>query len=100
MKGLRRSRSGSGSDLAPPPDAADSPPVPAIRRRRRRRRLLIAAPFLVLLSWAIVSYTVWMVQPTSLPWSVRSVEWVRQDMPLGNWMVDNGERVKYTLNAT
>src|SRR5580700_5799922 len=115
MKGLRRSRSGSGSDLSHPPDAADSPPVPAslgpgagrgerpggpaVRRRRRRRRILIAAPFLVLLSWAIVSYAVWMVQPTSLPWSVRSVEWVRQDLPFGNWMVDNGEHVYYTLNA-
>jgi hypothetical protein len=98
MKGLRRSRSGSRSDLAPPPDVADSPPVP-VRRRRRRRRILIAAPFLVLLSWAIVSYAVWMVQPTSLPWSVRSVEWVRQDLPFGNWMVDNGEHVYYTLNA-
>ena len=68
-----------------PPDAADSPPVPAsvdqdaaqgeqpggpaVRRRRRRRRLLIAAPFLVLLSWAVVSYTTWMLQPTSMSWS-------------------------------
>ncbi|HUA29709.1 MAG TPA: phosphodiester glycosidase family protein [Streptosporangiaceae bacterium] len=69
------------------------------RRRRRRRRLLIAAPFAALLSWAIIAYTVWMVQPTSLPWSVRSVEWVRQEVPFGNWLVDNGEHVYYSLNA-
>lgn len=115
MKSLRRSRSGSGSGESPPKDAPDSrprsdspvraaepeeqQPAPAVKRRRRRRRILIAAPFAVLLSWAIVSYAVWMLQPTSLPWSVRSVEWVRQDVPFGNWMVDNGEHVYYSLNA-
>ena len=93
MTDSRRTRSGSGSGATPPPDAGDS------RRRRRRRRLLIAAPFAALLCWAIVAYTVWMVQPTSLPWSVRSVEWVRQEVPFGNWMVDNGEHVYYSLNA-
>ena len=44
---------------------------PAARRRRRRRRLLIAAPFIVLVSWAMVSYTVWMVQPTSMAFGAR-----------------------------
>jgi Phosphodiester glycosidase len=105
-------RSGPGSGASAPPDAADSPtsPVsgsgqgeqpgsPAVRRRRRRRRILIAAPFLVVLSWAIVSYTVWILQPSSLPWSVRSVEWVRQEVPFGNSMVDEGERIYYSLNA-
>jgi len=107
MKDSRRTRSGSGSDVTPPPDGAGAPPDGAgappnaagPRPRRRRRRLLIAAPFAVLLSWAIVAYTVWMVQPTSLPWTVRSVEWVRQEVPFGNWMVDNGEHVYYSLNA-
>jgi Phosphodiester glycosidase len=72
-----------------------------LRRSRflRRRRILIAAPFVVLLAWATVSYAVWMLQPTSLPWSVRSVEWVRQDVPFGNWLVDNGEHIYYSLNA-
>jgi hypothetical protein len=60
---------------------------------------LITAPFLVLLCWAIGSYTVWMLQPTSLPWGPRSAEWVRQDVPFGNWMVDNGEHFYYSLNA-
>jgi len=112
---MRRRRSGSGSGVSAPPDAADSSPVPAslvrgaargeqlggpeIRRRRRRRRILIASPFLVLLSWAIVSYTAWMLQPTSMPWSPRSVEWVRSEVPFGNWLVDEGEHIYYSLNA-
>jgi len=114
MKGLRRS--GSGSGVSAPPDAADSPPVPAtlaggaaraeqpggpaVRGRRRRRRiLLIAAPFLVLLVWAVVSYTAWMLQPTSLSWQVNSVEWARHDVPFGNWLADTSERIYYTHHA-
>jgi hypothetical protein len=105
-------RSDSGSGVGASSDAADSPasPVagsargqllggPAVRRRRRRRRILIAAPFLVVLLWAIASYTVWMVQPTSLSWGVRSVEWVRQDVPFGNRLVDEVERVYYSWKA-
>jgi hypothetical protein len=115
MKNLRRSRSGSGSGAIPPPDAGGSPPVsapvprganrgkqqsdPAVRRRRRRRRILITTPFAVVLSWALVSYAVWMLQPTSLQWGPRSAEWVRQDVPFGNWLVDNGEHIYYTMNA-
>jgi hypothetical protein len=60
---------------------------------------LIAAPFLVLLLWAIVSYTTWMLQSTSLVWSVQSVEWVRHEVPFGNWMADEGEHTYYTMNA-
>ena len=29
-----------------------------------------------------------MLQPTSMSWQVRSVEWVRHDVPFGNWLVD------------
>lgn len=47
----------------------------------------------------MVSYTIWMVQPTSLPFGVRSVEWVRADVPLGNSLVDEIEHVYYSLNA-
>ena len=112
-RGLRRS--GSGSGVSAPPDPADSPPVaaspargaargeqpggPAVRRGRRRRRLLIAAPFLVVLVWAVVSYTTWMLQPTSLSWQVNSVEWVRHNVPFGNWLADTSERIYYTRNA-
>ena len=113
MRGLRRS--GTGSSVNAPPDADESPPVPAslaqgaargeqpggpaVRRRRRRRRIVIAAPFLVVLSWAIVSYTAWMLQPTSMRWDARSAEWVRNEVPFGNWLVDRGERIYYSLNA-
>ena len=60
---------------------------------------MIAAPFLVVLSWAIVSYTAWMLQPTSMRWDARSAEWVRNEVPFGNWLVDHGERIDYSLNA-
>jgi hypothetical protein len=112
---MRLRRSGSGSGVGAAPGAADSPPVsasvtgdaaqeeqrggPAVRRRRRLRRLLIAAPFLVLLLWLVVSYTAWMLQPTSLRWQDRSAEWVRSEVPFGNWLVDESEHIYYTANA-
>ena len=122
MKGLRRSGSGSGVGAPPdaadsPPDAADPPPVSASpaggaasgeqpggraarrKRRRRRRRLLIAAPFVAVLLWAVFSYTTWMLRPTSLAWQINSVEWVRHDVPFGNWVADNVEQIYYTQNA-
>ncbi|MBV9944199.1 MAG: phosphodiester glycosidase family protein [Solirubrobacterales bacterium] len=40
-----------------------------------------------------------MLQPTSEPWNVRSVEWVRHKVPLGNPIVDEIERVYYNLNT-
>src|SRR5690242_5515813 len=67
--------------------------------QRRRRRILIVAPLVVALVWETVSYTAWMLQPTSLSWGVRSVEWVRQDVPFGNWLVDEVEHVYYGLTA-
>jgi Phosphodiester glycosidase len=113
MRRPRRSGTGSGANV--PPDGEESPPVPAsltqgaeqgrqpgspaVRRRRRLRRVVIAAPFLVVLSWAIVSYTAWMVQPTSMQFNARSVEWVRNEVPFGNWLVDHGENMYYSLNA-
>jgi len=111
MDGLRRSGPGPGESA--PPDAADSLPVQAplargperraqpreAAARRRRRRILIAAALLVVLLPAIYSYTSWMLQPTSLSFGVRSVEWVRHKVPFGNWLVDEGEHVYYTLNA-
>ena len=113
MRGLRRSGARSGTNAAA--DAAQSAPVPAspvqgavqaaqpggsaVRRRRRRRRIVIAAPFLVVLSWAVVSYTAWMLQPTSMSCGERSAEWVRSEVPFGNWLVDEAEHIYYTLNA-
>ncbi len=108
-------RRSGGVDVNAPTQAADSPsgsaPLapgtasakrrhePAVRRRRRRRRLLIAAPFLALLLVAASSYAVWMLEPTSMSWSERSTEWVRNEVPFGNWMVDKVEHVFYTWHA-
>jgi hypothetical protein len=62
---------------------------------------LIAVPLAVVLLWAAISYTVWMLKPSSLSWSVNSVEWVRYQIPfgIGNWMADNVERVYYNWHA-
>ncbi len=70
-----------------------------IRRRRRRRRVLIASPFVGVVVWAVVSYTAYMVEPTSMTWSERSAEWVRADVPFGNLLVDETEHIYYTMNA-
>jgi hypothetical protein len=101
--------------VSDPPDAVDLPPVPAplaadaarlkrrreakAKRRRRRRLILIAAPVVGVLLWASVSYSAYMLEPTSMSWSQRSAEWVRQKVPFGNWIVDNAEHVYYSANA-
>ncbi|HYB24641.1 MAG TPA: phosphodiester glycosidase family protein [Solirubrobacteraceae bacterium] len=72
----------------------------AAARRRRRRRLLLAGTAIVgLLVWAVGSYSIWMLKPTSMSFEARSVEWVRADVPFGNTIVDDIERVYYTANA-
>jgi hypothetical protein len=113
MDDLRRS--GSGSGMSDPPDAADPPAASAqlasiaerrerrreaaARRRRRRRRLLFATPILGLLCWAIASYAIWMLEPTSMRFEARSVEWVRTEVPFGNSLVDEVEHLYYSANA-
>ncbi len=51
----------------------------------------------MLLSPAVYSYTTTMVQPSSLPLGVRSVEWIRSHH--GNWLVDEVEHVYYGWKA-
>jgi Phosphodiester glycosidase len=65
----------------------------ASRRRRGRRWLLALLVTLVVVSPALYSYTTTMVQPSSLPLGVRSVEWLRGHH--GNWLVDEAEHVYY-----
>jgi hypothetical protein len=112
---MRLRRSGGDSRVDAPPDAVGSPSAPAtavdgaqkkkrviapaVKRRRRRRRLLIAAPFIGILTWAVISYAAWMTGPTSESWGVRSTEWVRAEVPFGNWIVDNGEHIYYSMHA-
>jgi len=69
----------------------------AARRRRRRRRLTVLVVVLVVLSPMFYSYITTMVQPSSLPLGVRSVEWLRAHH--GNWLVDTVEHVYYSWNA-
>jgi Phosphodiester glycosidase len=69
----------------------------ATRRRRRRRLLAIAVVVLALLSPVLYSYTTTMLQPSSLPLGVRSVEWLRNHH--GNWLVDKAESIYYGWKA-
>jgi hypothetical protein len=112
MYGLRRS--GSPPGVSDPSDAAVAPRVsgfvwgagrrerrrePAARRRRRRRRIFVGTVVLVLAVPTLISYTSWMLEPTSMTFGERSVEWVRADVPFGNWLVDEIEHIYYTVNA-
>src|SRR6188472_1469642 len=101
--------------VSAPRDAPDSPRISAPlagvgkrqeqqreaadRGRRRRRRTLVMAAVLVPLVAAIYSYSTWMLRPSSLPFGVRSVEWVRADVPFGNSLVDEIEHVYYSWKA-
>jgi hypothetical protein len=51
----------------------------------------------VLLSPVFYSYVTTMLQPSSLPLGVRSVEWLRDHH--GNWLVDEAERIYYSWKA-
>jgi hypothetical protein len=66
------------------------------RRRGRRRPILIVATlaFALLASPVVYSYASTMMQPSSLPLYVRSVEWLRQHH--GNWLVDEVEHYYYS----
>jgi len=66
---------------------------------RHRTFTLIAVPLVLVLSWAVASYTVWMLRPTSTSFFARSVEWVRTDVPFGNSLVDKVEQVQAQMNA-
>jgi len=52
---------------------------------------------IVLLSPVLYSYITTMLQPSSLPLGVRSVEWLRNNH--GNWLVDEAEHVYYSWKA-
>src|SRR5947209_111649 len=81
-------------------DASRSRREAVARTRRRRRRLaFVALPLAGFLAWGLVSYTSFMLAPTSMTFTQRSVEWIRQDAPFGNWLVDNVEHVYYSVNA-
>jgi hypothetical protein len=74
------------------------------RSRRRRsgpnwrllRRVVLAFVGIIILLEG-VSYVRFMSQPSSVPFGVRSVEWVRANV--SSWLVDQIERQYYSLNA-
>jgi len=72
----------------------------AARRRHLRRRritLLVAVLLVVLCVPPAISYDVYMSRPSSVPWKIRSVEWVRDNH--GAWLVNFAERTYYSLTA-
>ncbi|MGZ4440229.1 MAG: phosphodiester glycosidase family protein [Gaiellaceae bacterium] len=56
--------------------------------------LAVAVVLLVPVVW---SYASWMLRPSSLPFTIRSVEWVRANH--GAWLVNDVERFYYTHRA-
>jgi hypothetical protein len=64
-----------------------------MRRPRRRARLVASVVVILALAPAMYSYVSTMLLPSSLPLSVRSVEWVRSHH--GAWLVDTAEHVWY-----
>jgi len=83
----------------PTSDAARQAQRAARRRLHRRRRisLLIAVVLVVLFVPPAISYGLYMSKTSSVPWTVRSVEWVRDNH--GAWLVNFGERTYYSLTA-
>jgi hypothetical protein len=64
----------------------------------RRRRVVFGSlgAVVVLLLYFGVSYAGYMVKPTSMTFAERSAEWVRNDVPFGNWIIDTAERYTYS----
>ncbi|HST25938.1 MAG TPA: hypothetical protein VLJ76_08100 [Gaiellaceae bacterium] len=67
------------------------------RRRRRTRRRVVAGVLAVLLAPVLYSYISTMAEPSSLPLSVRTVEWIRVNH--GAWLVDTVEHYWYSWTA-
>jgi hypothetical protein len=68
------------------------------RRRRRQVRRRRAVALLVLLAAPVLySYTSTMLQPSSLPLGIRSVEWLRTHGSA--WLVNDAERLYYSWKA-
>ena len=69
------------------------------RRRLRRRRILFATltPLVLVVLYFVISYANYMLKPTSETFSERSAEWVRDDVPFGNWIIDTAEH--YTAST-
>jgi hypothetical protein len=69
------------------------------RRRTFRRRILLGTftPVVLVVLYFGIVYAGYMLKPTSENFTERSAEWVRDDVPFGNWMIDTAEH--YTASA-
>ena len=67
------------------------------RSRKRKRRRIVLLVILVVLAPVTYSYVTTMIKPSSLPLSVRTVEWVRANH--GAWAVNTVEHYWYTWHA-
>jgi hypothetical protein len=109
IEGVRQS--GAGPSVDAPREAGQPPRVSALAlveqrqreraaaRRKRLRRRIFGVALLAAVSYFVITYAVWMLQPTSVAFGPRSVEWVRADVPFGNWIVDNIEQAYYSAGA-
>jgi hypothetical protein len=71
-----------------------------VQRRRRVRRWLLFATLTALVPVVFyfgISYATYMLAPTSETFSERSAEWVRDDAPFGNFIIDTAEH--YTAST-
>jgi hypothetical protein len=68
------------------------------RRRIRRRRIVFGtgAGLLLIVLWFGISYATYMLRPTSMTFVERTAEWVRNDVPFGNSIIDTAERYTST----
>ena len=73
---------------------------PGRRRRRLRRRLrrrIAVVVLIVLITPVLYSYVTTMTKPSSLPLSVRTIEWIRTNH--GAWLVNTVEHYWYSWNT-
>jgi hypothetical protein len=89
----------STEPLRPANDGARTALRQARRRQLRRRRIAALAVLVlaILLVPPAISYGLYMSKPSSVPWKVRSVEWVRDNH--GAWLVNTAERIYYSQKA-
>ena len=69
------------------------------RRVIRRRRIVFGSliPLVIVVLYFGISYAGYMLKPTSMTFAERSAEWVRNDVPFGNFIIDTAEQ--YTASA-
>jgi hypothetical protein len=90
---------GPASHARTPSRLDDRARVDRRRRRthRRRRRRAVLVVLAVLLAPVVYSYVTTMTKPSSLPLSIRTVEWIRANH--GAWLVNTVEHYWYSWNT-